>query len=33
MPVILDGEVLLLEPPFRYRTRPRELRVLVPKPP
>jgi diacylglycerol kinase family enzyme len=30
IPVILDGEVLLLEPPLCYRTRPKELRVLVP---
>src|SRR5262249_13637804 len=31
MPVFLDGEVLLLKPPLRYRVRPRELRVLAPK--
>jgi diacylglycerol kinase family enzyme len=30
--VLLDGEVLYLEPPLRYRTRPRALRVLVPPP-
>ena len=32
VPVVLDGEVVLLEPPLRYRTRAKELRVLVPKP-
>jgi diacylglycerol kinase family enzyme len=30
VPVFLDGEVLLLEPPLRYRVRARELKVLVP---
>lgn len=30
LPVFLDGEVVLLAPPLRYRVRPRELRVLVP---
>jgi diacylglycerol kinase family enzyme len=30
--VLLDGEVVYLEPPLRYRTRPRALRVLVPPP-
>lgn len=30
MPVYLDGEVLVLEPPLRYRVRPHDLRVLVP---
>lgn len=31
MPVFLDGEVLLLDPPLCYRVRPRELRVLAPR--
>ncbi len=31
VPVFLDGEVLLLDPPLRYRVRARELRVLVPQ--
>jgi diacylglycerol kinase family enzyme len=30
LPVYLDGEVVSLEPPLRYRNRPRALRVLVP---
>jgi diacylglycerol kinase family enzyme len=30
LPVYLDGEVLLLDPPLRYRVRPKELKVLVP---
>lgn len=30
MPVYLDGEVMVLETPLRYRTRPGALRVLVP---
>ena len=32
LPVFLDGEVVLLDPPLRYRVRSRELRVLAPKP-
>jgi diacylglycerol kinase family enzyme len=32
LPVFLDGEVVLLDPPLRYRVRARELRVLAPKP-
>jgi diacylglycerol kinase family enzyme len=28
--VALDGEVTILEPPLRYRTRPRALRVFAP---
>jgi diacylglycerol kinase family enzyme len=32
IPVFLDGEVLLLDPPLHYRVRPRELRVLAPPP-
>jgi len=30
LPVYLDGEVLTLRPPLRYRTRPKDLRVIVP---
>jgi YegS/Rv2252/BmrU family lipid kinase len=30
VPVYLDGEVTVLQPPLRYRVRPRELRVIVP---
>jgi diacylglycerol kinase family enzyme len=30
VPVYLDGEVLVLEAPLRYRTRPRALRVILP---
>jgi diacylglycerol kinase family enzyme len=30
--VALDGEITRLEPPLRYRIRPRELRVLAPPP-
>jgi diacylglycerol kinase family enzyme len=30
VPVYLDGEVMALEGPLRYRTRPRALRVIVP---
>lgn len=30
--VALDGEVTVMEPPLHYRVRPRELRVLTPKP-
>jgi diacylglycerol kinase family enzyme len=33
VPVFLDGEVLLFDPPLCYRVRARELRVLVPKAP
>lgn len=29
--VALDGEVTVMEPPFHYRVRPKELSVLVPK--
>lgn len=32
LPVYLDGEVVMLEPPLRYRTLPRALRVLMPPP-
>jgi diacylglycerol kinase family enzyme len=31
LPVAVDGEVVRLRPPLRYRIRPRALRVLVPK--
>lgn len=31
MPVYLDGEVMVLETPLRYRTRPGALRVLLPR--
>ena len=31
VPVFLDGEVLLLDPPLRYRVRAKELQVLVPR--
>jgi diacylglycerol kinase family enzyme len=30
--VLVDGEVVYLRPPLRYRIRPRALRVLVPPP-
>jgi diacylglycerol kinase family enzyme len=30
--VSIDGEVTLIRPPLRYRTRPGALRVMVPKP-
>lgn len=30
VPVYLDGEVTVLQPPLHYRVRPRELRVIVP---
>jgi len=30
LPVYLDGEVVTLAPPLRYRNRPRALRVLLP---
>ncbi len=30
MPVYLDGEVIVLEPPLTYRVRPHDLRVLLP---
>jgi diacylglycerol kinase family enzyme len=30
LPVYLDGEVLTMQPPLRYRTRPRALRVILP---
>jgi diacylglycerol kinase family enzyme len=33
IPVYLDGEVVVLESPLRYRTRPRSLQVLMPKQP
>jgi diacylglycerol kinase family enzyme len=29
LPVYLDGEVLMMRPPLRYRTRPRDLRVIL----
>ena len=32
LPVYLDGEVALLRPPLRYRTRARALQVIVPGP-
>jgi diacylglycerol kinase family enzyme len=32
LPVAVDGEVVRLRPPLRYRIRPRALRVLVPRP-
>jgi diacylglycerol kinase family enzyme len=31
VPVYLDGEVMVLETPLRYRTRPGALRVLLPR--
>jgi diacylglycerol kinase family enzyme len=30
MGVSLDGELMILAPPLRYRIRPRALRVMVP---
>jgi diacylglycerol kinase family enzyme len=30
LPVYFDGEVVLMRPPLHYRTRPRDLRVIVP---
>jgi diacylglycerol kinase family enzyme len=30
LPVALDGEVEMMHPPLRYRTRPGALRVIVP---
>jgi diacylglycerol kinase family enzyme len=30
IPVALDGEVSVMRPPLRYRTRPRALRVILP---
>jgi YegS/Rv2252/BmrU family lipid kinase len=30
LPVALDGEVEMMHPPLRYRSRPRALRVIVP---
>jgi hypothetical protein len=30
LPVALDGEVQIMHTPLCYRSRPRELRVLVP---
>jgi diacylglycerol kinase family enzyme len=33
LPVYLDGEVLTMRPPLRYRTRPRDLRVILPPEP
>jgi diacylglycerol kinase family enzyme len=30
VPVYLDGEVTVMNPPLRYRTRPLALRVLLP---
>jgi len=32
LPVYLDGEVTSLRPPLHYRTRPQDLRVIVPLP-
>ncbi len=32
LPVSLDGELALLEPPLQYRIRPRALRVIAPEP-
>jgi len=32
LPVAIDGEVVLMEAPLRYRIRPRALRVIVPAP-
>jgi diacylglycerol kinase family enzyme len=31
IPVYLDGEVVVLESPLRYRTRPRSLQVILPR--
>jgi diacylglycerol kinase family enzyme len=31
LPVYLDGEVLTMRPPLRYRTRPRALKVIMPR--
>jgi diacylglycerol kinase family enzyme len=31
VPVYLDGEVMVLDGPLRYRTRPRALRVILPR--
>ena len=33
IPVYLDGEVVVLESPLRYRTRPRSLQVILPRQP
>lgn len=33
LPVYLDGEVTLMTPPLRYRTRPHALKVILPPPP
>ena len=30
--VALDGEITILQPPLRYRCRPRALRTIVPAP-
>ena len=30
IPVYLDGEVTSMKPPLRYRTRPRDLKVILP---
>lgn len=32
LPVYLDGEVLTMRPPLRYRTRSRALKVILPRP-
>jgi diacylglycerol kinase family enzyme len=32
LPVALDGELVPLQPPYRFRTRPGALRVIMPRP-
>jgi diacylglycerol kinase family enzyme len=32
LPVAIDGELVALQPPYRFRTRPGALRVIVPRP-
>jgi len=31
IPVAFDGEVSMMRSPLRYRTRPRALRVILPR--
>ena len=31
LPVALDGELVPLQPPYRFRTRPGALRVIMPR--
>ena len=32
LPVAIDGELAALQPPYRFRSRPGALRVIVPRP-